>query len=143
MIGGKITTYRRLAEHVMEKLEPWVAGARGAWTGGSPLPGGDMPGADFETWFADFLRRHAWLPHAAALRLARAYGTRADEVLGGARCFEDLGGEIAAGLTPREVDYLRDREFAMTADDVLWRRSKIGLATGADVALRIDDVLAG
>jgi glycerol-3-phosphate dehydrogenase len=122
VFGGKITTYRRLAEHALEKL-----GVRGAsWTAGEPLPGGDM-GGDFASWFAQFRARHAWLPEKLARRLARAYGTRADLLLGAATSLRDLGEDLGGGLTEAELAYLVAHEFARAPEDVLWRRSKLGL----------------
>ena len=118
VFGGKITTYRRLAEHALEKLG--VPGS--SWTARKPLPGGDMPHGDFGSWFTDFVARHPGLPPDRAMRLARAYGTRADSILA-AEPGQDLGG----GLTEAELDYLVREEFARTADDVLYRRSKLGL----------------
>ena len=118
VFGGKITTYRRLAEHALEKLG--VAGK--SWTATRPLPGGDMPDGDFDAWFAAFAARYPGIPPAHAKRLARAYGTRADIILS-AQAGADLGG----GLTEAELDYLVREEFARTAEDVLYRRSKLGL----------------
>jgi glycerol-3-phosphate dehydrogenase len=118
VFGGKITTYRRLAEHALEKLS-----ARGkSWTASSPLPGGDMPGAEFAPWFAAFQARHPDLPAPRARRLARAYGTNADAIAGAPQG-QDFGG----GLMQAEVDYLVAHEFARTPEDILYRRSKLGL----------------
>ncbi len=122
VFGGKITTYRRLAEHALEKLG--VGGA--SWTAGAALPGGDM-GGDFDSWFAAFRARHPWLPEKLARRLARAYGTRADLLLGAATCLRDLGEDLGGGLTEAELAYLVAHEFARAPEDVLWRRSKLGL----------------
>ena len=132
--GGKITTYRRLAEHAMEKLGPWMAGARGPWTGGSPLPGGDMPQGDFSAFLTALRQRYPFLPERLSLRLARAYGTRVERVLGGARSLADLGRDLGAGLSEREVDYLVAEEFAREPEDIVWRRSKLGLHGGAALA---------
>jgi glycerol-3-phosphate dehydrogenase len=97
------------------------------WTRTAPLPGGDMEGADFDLFLRQFHANHAWLPLAQARRLARAYGTRAERVLGKARAPEDLGLDFGAGLYQAEIDYLMDQEWALTGEDVLWRRSKLGL----------------
>lgn len=133
--GGKITTYRRLAEHALEKLSPWIEGdARTAWTARAQLPGGDLPGQDFNAFLADLRRRCPYLPERTALRLARAYGTRVERMLGGARSLADLGRDLGAGLSEREVDYLIAEEFAQTPDDILWRRSKLGLHGGKALA---------
>ena len=99
----------------------------GAWTANVPLPGGDLPGANFDAFLAELRQRRPWLPEKMAHRLARAYGTRVEELLGGAERMEDLGRHFGGGLTEREVDYLREREWAITAEDILWRRSKLGM----------------
>ena len=128
--GGKITTYRRLAEHAMEKLGPWLAGSRGPWTRSAPLPGGDVPQGDFSAFLAALRQRYPFLPQPMSLRLARAYGTRVERVLGGARSLADLGRDLGAGLSEREVAYLVAEEFAREPEDILWRRSKLGLHGG-------------
>jgi glycerol-3-phosphate dehydrogenase len=122
VFGGKITTYRRLAEHALARLG--VSGK--PWTATKPLPGGDMPGGDFDTWFAGFVSRHPGLPPAHAMRLARAYGTRAERILAAPQ-----GADLGGGLTDAELNYLVREEFARTAEDVLFRRSKLGLHTNA------------
>ena len=140
VFGGKITTYRRLAEHAMEKLSA-VLPCGPAWTGTAPLPGGDMPDADFPRFAAGFAAAHPFLPAALALRLARAYGTNAEAVLGGAGSLEAMGRDYGAGLHQCEVDYLVAREWAQTADDILWRRSKLGLHVPAGAAGVLDAAL--
>jgi glycerol-3-phosphate dehydrogenase len=127
VFGGKITTYRRLSEHALQKLKPFFPAARGDWTKGATLPGGDIANADFETFAAEQVRRFSWLPAATVRRMARAYGTRIEKVIGQAHGLNDLGRNYGADLYEREVDYLKDQEWAMTAEDVLWRRSKLGL----------------
>jgi glycerol-3-phosphate dehydrogenase len=134
--GGKITTFRKLAEDAGHEIGRMLGEARAAWTDGAYLPGGDLtdwigpatqPTADFERLVAAVRTRHAWLEPALARRLARAYGSRIAVVLGDARSVADLGACIAPGLYERELDYLRNEEWALSADDVLWRRSKLGL----------------
>ncbi len=126
--GGKITTYRRLAEAALDRLAPFLKPPRGAaWTGRVPLPGGDFAHADLDRFLSAFRRDYPWLPQAMAERLAAAYGTRARKILGGARGLADLGTDLGAGLTRAEIDYLVSEEWAETGDDVLWRRSKLGL----------------
>ena len=127
--GGKITTYRRLAEHAMEKLAPFLPEPGRAWTGAAPLPGGDLPDG-FDAFLADARRRFPWLPAQTARRLARAYGSRIERLIGNARSFSDLGEDLGAGLTVREVNYLVDTEWARTAEDILLRRSKLALHGG-------------
>jgi len=136
VFGGKITTHRRLAEHALEKLAPFLPPMGPAWTADAPLPGGDI--ADFDAFVADVQRRWPFLPGMTALRLARAYGTRIDRVIGDARSLADLGEDLGGGLSARELDYLVAHEWARTADDILWRRSKLGLHTGSETRLRIE-----
>jgi glycerol-3-phosphate dehydrogenase len=143
--GGKVTTHRPLAEHVLEKLGPHlpaeVAAKRG-WTRASPLPGGDFPFLGFETLVSDLRRHYPWLDPVQARRLARAYGTNARVLLGEARGSADLGRDFGAGLTGAEVDYLMRREWACEAADVVWRRSKLGLRLSADEIAAIDAYMA-
>jgi glycerol-3-phosphate dehydrogenase len=141
VFGGKLTTYRRLAEHALRKLEPWIAGATcGAWTATSALPGGDL-GTDFEPWLADLAARHPWLPPDLARRLGRAYGTRVERLLGDATGLADLGEDFGAGLTRREVDHLIAEEWAVGAEDILWRRSKLGLHMPDGGAARLAEAI--
>jgi glycerol-3-phosphate dehydrogenase len=142
VFGGKITTYRRLAEHALAKLQPYLTDLGGPWTGQAALPGGDIPRGDFEAFYAEFFRQRPWLPPDLARRLARAYGTRVDKLLGGAARLGDLGRDLGAGLTEREVDYLCREEWARTAEDILWRRSRLGLHGGAALAANLTDYLA-
>ena len=111
----------------MEKLTPLLDLQTQPWTERAALPGGDMPGADFEAFLADFTARHGWLPAGLARRLVRAYGTRADALLGGAQTLGDLGEELGEGLFEAEIEYLIGKEWAVSAEDILWRRSKLGL----------------
>jgi glycerol-3-phosphate dehydrogenase len=128
VFGGKITTYRRLAEDAIERLAPQLKLPRAErWTATAPLPGGDMEGGDFNRFLRTLRGNYPWLDAAPVARLARAYGTRAEAVLGDARGACDLGVDFGAGLFQAEIDYLIDQEFALTAEDILWRRSKQGL----------------
>jgi len=127
IFGGKITTYRRLAEAALHKLQPFIRGSTQSWTAQAPLPGGDLPRDDFEAFLAGVQRRWPFLPEALARRLSRAYGTRISEVIGAARHFDDLGQQFGAGLSQAEVTYLRKHEWALSAEDILWRRTKLGL----------------
>ncbi|MET0533766.1 MAG: glycerol-3-phosphate dehydrogenase [Steroidobacter sp.] len=127
VFGGKITTYRRLAEAALDKLRPHLDCSDREWTDKSPLPGGDLPRADFPAFLAGVQKRWGFLPPAMAHRLARAYGTRIEKILGKARAMLDLGEHYGAGLTRAEIDYLIASEWARSADDVLWRRTKMGL----------------
>jgi glycerol-3-phosphate dehydrogenase len=146
--GGKITTYRKLAEHALEKLQPVLGFERRTWTHAQPLPGGDMPDADFDRFLAELMADHDWLPPALARRYARAYGTRAERLLGGAVGLEGLGEHLGDGLYEAEVDYLLRHEWAVSDEDILWRRSKLALhvrdATRARLCARLghDDRVA-
>ena len=132
--GGKITTFRKLAEEAADLLAAPLAGTaqRGAWTRGTHLPGGDLsawigraqrPDTDFTCFAQAAALRYPQLPAAVCHRLARAYGARIETLLEGG----ELGTEIAPGLFEVEMNYLHDHEWARSADDVLWRRSKLGL----------------
>ena len=127
VFGGKITTYRRLAESALAKLGPALGVTRGDWTAGVPLPGGDFPvdgvGALIDALRADY----PFLDAVWAGRLVRAYGREAREVLGDAKRPDNLGLDFGATLTEREVGWLMDREYARSAEDAVWRRSKLGL----------------
>ncbi len=125
--GGKITTYRKLAEHALQELAPYFPGMRGAWTATAALPGGDLPQGDPVAWEAELARRYTQLPREVLHGLAYRHGTRALAILDGATAPEDLGVDFGAGLTAREVDWLVHEEWAHTADDILWRRTKCGL----------------
>jgi glycerol-3-phosphate dehydrogenase len=141
IFGGKITTYRRLAEHALAKLAPHLPGLKPAWTGTAPLPGGDF--RDFAAFLDELRRRRPWLPEALARRLARAYGTRVERILGDAESLADLGEDLGAGLTEREVAYLVGSEWAVEPDDILWRRGKLGLHGGEVLAQRLAAHLSG
>jgi glycerol-3-phosphate dehydrogenase len=131
--GGKITTYRRLAEHALARLGHHLPSVSGpAWTAGACLPGGDFARDGLPALVARLRHAYPWLAAAHAGRLARAYGTRATTILGNATGPDGLGGFLAADLTRAEVDYLKRFEWARTADDVLWRRSKLGLHVRPD-----------
>jgi glycerol-3-phosphate dehydrogenase len=127
VFGGKITTFRRLAEQALEALRSYFPKMGRSWTAKARLPGGDIEIADFNAFVISVRERWPFLPADAALRLAHSYGTRAGRILGGARCMGDLGRDFGRGLSEAELDYLARDEWAQTADDVLWRRSKLGL----------------
>ncbi|KGB98242.1 FAD dependent oxidoreductase family protein [Burkholderia multivorans] len=127
VFGGKITTFRKLAEEAGDMLCRALDRDAPAWTAGAPLPGGDIANAKFDAFADAFAKRHRWLPAPLARRYARAYGTRAARVVGNAQSLADLGAEIVPGLFEAELRYLRDTEWATCAQDVLWRRSKLGL----------------
>ncbi|MGH6899944.1 MAG: glycerol-3-phosphate dehydrogenase [Geminicoccaceae bacterium] len=139
IFGGKITTYRKLAEHALEKLQPVLGFGGGPWTTTAPLPGGDLE--DFEGFVRGLQRAARWLPSDLARRYARAYGSRVEKFLVGARGLGDLGERLGDGLYEAEVDYLRRHEWAVTAEDILWRRSKLGLHLGAATVARLEAFL--
>ena len=142
VFGGKITTSRRLAEAALAKLALHLpvpkAGKPPGWTGTTALPGGDFPRDGYAALVTDLRTNHAFLPEDLARRLVRAYGTGAARLLDGATTLGDLGTQYGAGLTAAELAYLRREEFARTATDVVWRRSKLGLRLGAGEIERID-----
>lgn len=131
VLGGKLTTYRRLAEAAMLKLRGHFPQMGRAWTASTPLPGGDLGEGGLDGFIRRLCRMHRGFDAAFLGRLARRYGSCVDDVLGDAEGPADLGATLGAGLTAREVAYLRDREWAMTPDDVLWRRTKYGLQMSA------------
>lgn len=140
VFGGKITTYRRLAEHALDKLARFFPDAGAAWTAGSTLPGGDF--ADFDACLARLAAERPHLPPALLRRLVRGYGTKAMALLGTATSMADLGEDFGGGLTVREVDYLRRDEWAVDADDILFRRTRLGLHVPAGTAARLTAHLA-
>jgi glycerol-3-phosphate dehydrogenase len=139
--GGKITTYRRLAGQALDRLAHLFQ-AGPAWTRDSHLPGGEFPWDGIERLVAETRRARPFLSEAQAWRLVRAYGTRVDRVLGPARSLEDLGPCLGADLTGAEVRYLMEREWAQTEDDVLWRRTKLGLRFSPDERERLATFMA-
>jgi glycerol-3-phosphate dehydrogenase len=128
VFGGKITTYRRLSEEAVNRLAA-ALGARATtpWTAGVTLPGGELPRGSFAVFLRALERRYPWLPARVRLRCAHAYGSRLERVLGDAGRVADLGSELLPQLYEREVEYLCREEFARTAEDILWRRTKLGL----------------
>jgi glycerol-3-phosphate dehydrogenase len=127
VFGGKITTYRRLAEAALVKLQPFFPIMGEAWTAGVALPGGDFPVDGVDDLIARLRADYRFLDQTFARRLVRAYGTEAGAMLEGAASLDDLGRNFGWNLTEREVRWLMTREWAASADDVLWRRSKLGL----------------
>jgi glycerol-3-phosphate dehydrogenase len=142
--GGKITTYRRLAEEALERLSPYLrsAKAREGWTGKSPLPGGDLDVSALPALTAELRRNYPFLTEEHASRLAHAYGTRSSKWLGNAKSLADLGQSFGATLTASEIKYLMAAEWAVTADDIVWRRSKLGLHLSTEEIAAIDAWIA-
>jgi len=141
IFGGKLTTYRRLAEHVLARLKPWLPRFGAAWTAQAPLPGADFK--DIELLRDDHRARWPFLAADVAERMVRAYGRRMSMILGDAQSMADLGTNHGYGLTDAEIDYLAREEWAATAEDILWRRSKLGLHLPADAAAAIERRLRG
>jgi len=142
VLGGKLTTYRSLAERALDRLTPHFPKATAAWTNRAVLPGGDIPNLDLDRYSRELAERYSTLPADLTSRLARTYGTRAERLLDGVHDVADLGEDFGAGLYAREVDYLVTKEWARTAEDVLWRRTKLGLHALPDAAGQLDAYLA-
>ncbi len=135
VFGGKITTYRVLAEEAMALLRPHLPPMGGAWTAGAALPGGDLDGDDLAAHVTNLRAAYPRIDPALMAGMAGRHGALCQSILGDAKVGADLGQHFGGGMTEREVRYLRDNEWAATADDVLWRRSKAGLfADDADRA---------
>jgi len=143
VFGGKLTTYRKLAEHALSELLPALGVQAAPWTRTASLPGGDIGHADYESFSREQLLRYAAAPPALVRRLCRAYGASIERILGSAAAPRGLGAEIAPQLYEAELQYLRDREWARSADDVLWRRSKLGLRFDAAQTARVAAWLEG
>ena len=142
VFGGKITTYRRLAESALAKLAPYFQGAGPAWTARAPLPGGDFPHDGAPALTAALLRDYPFLTPPWAARLIRAYGNEAAQLLGKAQSLADLGRDFGATLSEAELCWLMQHEFAQTGEDVVWRRTKLGLRLTPDQIAAIDDFMA-
>ena len=146
--GGKITTYRRLAEAALAQLAPHLPAAtarKPGWTGREPLPGGDFPIDGFEAERQSATQRYPFVPEATLTRLLRAYGTKIAVLLGHAGSRADLGRDFGAGLTEAELRYLARHEWARSAEDVVWRRTRLGLqlspAQIADIDAAMQDIV--
>ena len=126
VFGGKITTFRKLAEAALEKLSPFLQSMAAPWTAKAHLPGGDFAYADVERIIADYQRRYAFIPPATVRRMFRAYGTAIEQIVGDAKQASDMGQSFGT-LSAREIEHLKYLELARSADDILWRRSKLGL----------------
>ena len=146
VFGGKITTYRRLAEHALEHLKPWFPETR-AWTAGEPLPGGDFGEVTvkmgFDALFDDLCDRYPKLPSLFLARIARRHGTLAREILGDVSSEADMGESFGGGLYETEARWFIDHEWAREADDILWRRTKCGLHMSMDERRHFCDWMLG
>lgn len=143
VFGGKVTTFRVLAEQAVDDLEACLnVPSADHWTADAPLPGGDLGGIDFNTFLTKFRADYAWLPGGVASRLAHSYGAMAYDIIGEAGGLADLGEEIFSGFFEAELDHLCAHEWAETKEDVLWRRSKLGLYISSSDEIRLTDFLA-
>jgi glycerol-3-phosphate dehydrogenase len=138
VFGGKITTYRRLAETAVDQIMRALGHRSRAWTRDAVLPGGDLPARSLARFLRSVERRYPWLPASLRTRYSRSYGTRIDRVIGDARSLRDLGEEVLPQLYAREIDYLCREEWAQTAQDILWRRSKLGVHLPPDATAQLD-----
>ena len=142
--GGKITTYRHLSESAIAKLAPYMPVLAGVgWTASKPLPGGDFPMEGAPALATEYLRDYPFLSPQTARRYVRHYGTRARTFLGSAKALTDLGQDFGHGLTQAEVDYLITSEWATCADDILWRRSKLGLRLSEPQVAALETYVCG
>jgi glycerol-3-phosphate dehydrogenase len=142
VFGGKITTYRKLAESAVDILARQLGSRAPGWTAHALLPGGDLPRGNYARFLRSLERAYPWLPPTLRNRYAHAYGTRVAHILGGARSVADLGEELLPQLYEREADYLCHVEMAQTAEDILWRRTRLGLHVGRGDSGRLEDWLA-
>jgi glycerol-3-phosphate dehydrogenase len=142
IFGGKITTYRKLAEAILEDVGG-LLGARGtSWTGTAPLPGGDFDVKGIATLESDLARKYPFVPAELLHRLVRHYGTETLQLLGNAAKFEDLGRDFGAGLHACEVRYLMANEWAREAEDIAFRRTKLGIRMTAKQIAALADWMA-
>jgi glycerol-3-phosphate dehydrogenase len=139
VFGGKITTYRKLAEHALKKICPEIGVKDDPWTAGVAMPGGNFKVSQVEALITALMRDYSFLDHRWARRLIRAYGTDARAMLRDAASLDDLGQAFGATLTEREITWLMRNEYAQSAEDVVWRRSKLGLRMRADEIKLLDD----
>lgn len=142
IFGGKITTYRKLAESAMEHIADHLGDLPKDWTAGVPLPGGDFAVDAFDALVGKVSAQYPFLNAAHAKRLVRAYGTDAFKILGQAESAQDLGADFGSTLTEAEVKWLMHHEFAKTAEDIVWRRSKLGLRMTPDQIEALDRWMA-
>ena len=143
VVGGKITTYRPLAEQAMNRLAPYLPGLPAPWTAEKPLPGGDFPDGGLPAYLAHAQRRWPFLPAPQLRRLVHAYGTRLARLLDGVGTREAMGEDFGGGLTRIEVDYLMRQEWARGIEDLYWRHTKTGLHASAADQQRLSDYVRG
>ncbi|MGB3739889.1 MAG: glycerol-3-phosphate dehydrogenase [Pontixanthobacter sp.] len=139
IFGGKITTFRKLAEHALAKLVPLGIVKDAPWTEGSDLPGGGFDPSGFPSFVDRMCSLYPWADRVWMRRVCRAYGSEAQIWLADAKSYDDLGDAFAAGLTESEIIHLLGREYALTADDILWRRTKLGLHMTVEERAKVHD----
>jgi glycerol-3-phosphate dehydrogenase len=139
IFGGKITTYRKLAEAMLDKIEGLIGVRDGPWTAESHLPGGDFEVADYDKLVTELKNEYMFLDLSLAQRFIRSYGTDAWTMMEGAHSVGDMGQDFGGSLTAREVRYLMKYEWAESAEDVIWRRSKIGIQLDQEKILVLDN----
>ena len=141
VFGGKITTYRRLAESMLEKIEDLIGSRKESWTADSSLPGGDFAVVDYDLLVSKLQLEFPFLDKALAQRLTRSYGTKAWVMMDGASKVEDMGWNFGGSLTEREVRYLIQHEWAENAEDIVWRRTKLGIRLSDQETKELDNWL--
>jgi len=143
--GGKLTAFRKLSEQAGDMMIKALGKGKGAWTKTAPLPGGEGAGANFDIFLKTLRREYSWVPEPLAHRYARSYGTRARHILRGAKKLSDLGAHLGENIYEAEIAYLVNTEWALTVDDILWRRSKLGLhllpETQENIAAALKNIL--
>ena len=139
--GGKITTFRKLADQAVDMLTEHLSISKSDWTRSASLPGGDIPDMDFDAYLSASGKRHPWLKEPLLYDYARNYGTCMEKLLQGCQNMDDLGHHFGGLLYQKEVDYLQQYEWAQTAEDILWRRSKKGLQLSADEIRKLQEFL--
>ncbi|HSW93688.1 MAG TPA: glycerol-3-phosphate dehydrogenase [Gammaproteobacteria bacterium] len=137
LIGGKLTTHRIVAEEAIDLLKPFFSGMKPAFTAFSPLPGGDFSGETVEQFLVAFKKQFSWLPEETCRRYVQNYGTRANLILKNAKNIADLGEDFTNGFYEKELMYLVQHEWAKSLDDILWRRTKLGLVMNEDAKNKI------
>ncbi|KER02734.1 glycerol-3-phosphate dehydrogenase [Photorhabdus temperata] len=137
IFGGKLTTYRKLAEHAMEKMIQYYPNAGEAWTKNGQLPGGNLEGCDRDGYARLLRKRYNWLPEGVAVRYARTYGNNSELILQSANNLADLGESFGQGLYEAELRYLVNNEWVVELDDAIWRRTKLGMWLNEEQKQRI------
>ena len=150
VFGGKITTFRKLAEEAVDMIAPKLGNHRGSWTANACLPGGDLFGSEpqnrsvleFDGYVHELQKKFSWLAPKLIARYARTYGTRIHVLLNNRHTLHDMGEPLAEGLYPAELEYLMNFEWASSSTDILWRRTKLGLHVPEGTAQKVDEWFA-